>query len=644
MNKKATLIVALSCVYAGAANSVNYDLLGRRGSKMNTPMVYKNIDYSKKGNKQQGIASQGNKALMKRASGLQNGVVALEGAYCNKGLDYTTSYPVPFYLKRYYANGSTQAKTYDVATGSNGYIEHANSAFIPVPRWQNYVPNFTNVDARTNIPWYQFSMTEENYTFNSANTVVSSRFGNAQDMIHYLALSPDVRDYASKRWNVQSWYDTQNYGNVQEFGKVGVHITADALPVWMNYGAKPSFVQLEGNNVFNPTPVTEVASTRMYSTIKATAKDPVIYVGKNSPVHPAHPAWMGSQGPQIYVGVHAGIDEGGNNEALLQYSNVAQNLDNYIYDNRTIEIAGAGNYSARFNNGHVASRSQAANAVTVGVADGYTQAITSYTSHIYKYCERGIGNCSDGSVNYLRDGSKKPEIFNYSHFYLNDLKRTYNGSNSGSYTYMAVPLYDGTEVAAAYTASMVADLLTVNPFYRWHPEVVKALLITSGDNQVQALPSYNPVTSAVPTYQTLLFDKDHQSQFHDSRYWIGDVNLLKTHVANSRKEIRFSIKRPANKTKFKAAIAWLTSGNDIANLGKIPQDFDLYVYERSTNSTDNVSGVSKASSTTAADAYETISFTSNSEYLLFRILLYSDHANSENNGQIVLGFDLASSN
>ena len=111
MNKKATLLVALSCVYAGAANSVNYDLLGRRGSKMNSPMVYKNIDYSKKNSKQQGIASLDNKALMKRASGLQNGVVALEGAYCNKGLDYTTNYPVPFYLKRYEANGSTQART-----------------------------------------------------------------------------------------------------------------------------------------------------------------------------------------------------------------------------------------------------------------------------------------------------------------------------------------------------------------------------------------------------------------------------------------------------------------------------------------------------------------------------------------------------
>ncbi len=640
MNKKATLIVALSCVYAGAANSVNYDILGRRGSKMNSPMVYKNMDYSKKGNKQQGIASLDNKALMKRSSGLLNGVVALEGAYCNKGLDYTTSYPVPFYLKRYYADGSTQAKTYDVATGSNGYIEHSNSAFIPVPRWQNYVPNLTEISARTKIPGNQFSMTEENYTFNSSTTVYSSPYGNAQDLIHYLALAPDVRDYASKRWGVQ-WYDAQNYGNVQEFGKVGVHMSVDAIPVRLNNGAKPTFVQLEGDYAFNPTPLTEVASSRMYNTIKATAKDVVVYVDKNFPSHPAHPTWMGSQGPQVYVGVHAGIDEGGNNEALLQYSNVAQNLDNYIYDNRTIEIAGVGNYSARFNNSHVASRSHAANAVSVGVADPYSQSMASYSSYISKYCTQGVGHCSNGTN--LNDGSKKPEIYNYSHFYLNDRKRFYDGSVSGTYSYTAVPLYSGTEIAAAYTASMVADLLTVNPFYRWHPEVVKALLMTSGDNQLQTLPAYTPATSAVPTYQTLLFDKDHQSQFHDSRYWIGDINLLKTHVLDSKNEIRFSIKRPANKTKFTAAIAWLSSGNDIANLGMIPQDFDLFVYERSTANTNDVNGV-KARSTTSTNAFEKVSFTSNAEYLLFRIKLFSDEANSENNGQIVLGFDLAASN
>lgn len=87
----------------------------------------------------------------------------------------------------------------------------------------------------------------------------------------------------------------------------------------------------------------------------------------------------------------------------------------------------------------------------------------------------------------------------------------------------------------------------------------------------------------------------------------------------------------------------LHSGNDIANLGMIPQDFDLFVYERSNDNTDNVNGV-KARSTTSTNAFEKVSFTSSADYLLFRIKLYSDDARSENNGQIVLGFDLAASN
>ena len=638
MNKKVTLIVALGCIYAGAANTVNYDLLGRRGSKMNSPMVYKNIDYSKMEKKKQEVigAPLDNKALMKRGSGLLNGIVALEGAYCNKGLDNTTNYPVPFYLKRCYANGCVPAETFDHVSGSNGYMAHSNMYFKPVPRWSNYSPNYTVVNTNSFISG-QYSITDEYYPFNNSNTYVPSHYGYQQDSIRYLSLSPEQRDYISKRWAIQSWYDTPNYGNNQEFGKVGVHMTVDARPVRLNNddNAKPTFVQLSANNQFTPTPITEVASSRMYNTIKAIAKEPVIYVGKNSPAYPANPSWMGSQGPQIYVGVHAGIEPGAD-DSLTRYRWAARDLDNYIYDNRTIEIVGAGNYAVRFNNKHLASRAHASNAITVGAADGYSFTIAGYTSNISRYCTQGFANCSS-----LRDGSKKPEIYNYAHFYMNDLKRTYNGSD-GNWVYP--PLYDGTEVAAAYTAGMVADLLTVNPFYRWHPEVVKALLITSGDNALNTPYPHTPVTTAVPTYQTLLFDKDHQNEYHYSRYWIGDINMLKTHVENSRKEIRFSVKRPEGKTHFSAAISWLTSGRDIATFGKIAQDFDLEVYERNTDNIDNLTGSSKAYSGSLNNSFEKVSFTSSAQYLMFRIQLYSENSATENKDQVVLGFDLAAAN
>ena len=109
-------------------------------------------------------------------------------------------------------------------------------------------------------------------------------------------------------------------------------------------------------------------------------------------------------------------------------------------------------------------------------------------------------------------------------------------------------------------------------------------------------------------------------------------------------EIRFAVKRPEGKTHFSAAIAWLTSGNDIANLGKIAQDFDLYVYERNVDNINDISGSYKASSLSSNNAFEKISFTSSSPYLLFRIRLFGEADNTENKDQAVLGFDLAASN
>ena len=636
MYKKMTYVVALGCICAGAASSVNYDLLGRKGSKMNSPMVYKNIDYSKMKKDQSQIGSSlENKVLAKRSSGLTGNVVALEGAYCNRGLDYSTTYPVPFSLKKYFANGNTQTTTFDVIGGTNGYMYQSNQVFINVPRWPNYSPSYVTTGERSRAYETHYNVVEENYPFTPQNTKISSHYGHPLDSTKYLSFADEVKNYISGRYSIQSWYDVSNYGGVQEFGNVGIHMTVDALPVKMDYGADLTYIRTNWSDQFNPTPENEIASARMYSTIRAAAKSPVVYVGKNSVTNP------GSKGPQIYVGVHSGTDGVGNDvEESKYYSTEARNLDNYIYDNRTIEIAAAGNYSHRFNNSHLAKRAHAANAITVGAVDAFTTEIASYTSSVSKYCTKGIGNCADGKN--LRAGSNKPEVFNYSHFYLNDKKRTYTSwDNGGVNTYP--PLYDGTEIAAAYTASMVADMLTVNPFYRWHPEVVKAVLISSGYNALQgSIAPYTPASNDVPTYYSLIFDKDHNNSYHDSRYWIGDMNKLYTHVTSSKKEIRFSIKRPANKTKFTAAIAWLTSGNDIANLGKIPQDFDMYVYENTTANVNNITlGNYKAYSTKSSNSYEYVSFTSEAEYLTFRIRLFDDDSRSENNGQVVLGFDLA---
>ncbi|MBQ3640545.1 hypothetical protein II906_01225, partial [bacterium] len=45
-----------------------------------------------------------------------------------------------------------------------------------------------------------------------------------------------------------------------------------------------------------------------------------------------------SHGPQTYIGVHG---YGGSDKTA--YNSMARDLDNYIYNNRTIEIVAAGN-------------------------------------------------------------------------------------------------------------------------------------------------------------------------------------------------------------------------------------------------------------------------------------------------------------
>ena len=646
MNKKVAIIAALGCIYAGAATSVNYDLLGRRGSKMNSPMVYKNIDYSK-AKKDKGLGSSlENRRLMRQATGLKGNVNALVGAFCNKGLDYSTNYPVPYFMKRYYTDGNVDSSYYQTIAGMHGYLGPSSNYFMDVPTWQNYSYNEEHA-GKTNVGNYA----PENY-YSFSNPLENTLYGYYQ-VIQYKKLF-NVENQMSKRANIH-WYD-MGYNVCQECGKVGVYMAVDALPVELNENLDTNravkYIRHNPWDSYNATPETEIISSRTYNILKETARNAVFYVGSSLPQNPSNPSvpfasW--EVRPQIYVGVHNRKDPANvNNEQALYYSNEARVLDNHIYEKRTIDIVAAGNHWSRFNNGHLAAEAHAANAITVGAVDPSSGTIAGYTSNKSRYCSSGIGNCYNGSYS---TASEKPEIYNYTHFFMND-ETTYLEMNDQKRTYyqngipyVYYPFYDGTESAAAYTGGMVANLLAANPFYRWHPEVVKALLIASGDVAINSpYPHDGPVTTKMPSYYSLVFDREYSPYYHYSRYWIGNTEKLKTHNYSGKKEIRFIVKRPEGKTHFSAAIAWLTSGNDIANLGKIAQNFDLYVYERNANNINNISGSYKAKSDSLYNAFEKISFTSSAPYLLFRIRLTSEEQLSENKDQAVLGFDLAASN
>ena len=649
MKNKVTLIVALGCVYAGATNSVNYDLLGRRGSKMNSPMVYKKLDHSKT-EKQQLTSSLGNQGLKKMASGLSGNVDAMVGAFCNKGLDYSTSYPVPYYMKRYFINGSDQEDYFDSFTGRYGYLNASNSSFIPIER-ESYNDVSYSLSDETKIDQNVYAFSSSNYAF--SNNEMPSPFFN--ENIKYSAFF-NLEYPLSKRASIALWYDAGNYNVCQQCGDVGVYMVADALPVKLNRDSNPArevkYIAYSPWEWYYtiPTPETEMLSSKTYSVLKRSARNSVVYVGTYAPPNPAHPSWMNVHGPQIYVGLHNRPDVGVDQERAKYYSEAAKNLDNYIYNHRTVEIAAAGNYWSRLNYGHLAAEAHSVNAITVGAVDssGY---IAKYTSDESKLCDRGVNKCNDLASYNL--APTKPEIYNFSHFYMsketsypemNDRKRTYR-KKSDNTTYTYYPYYDGTETAASYTAGMVANLLEVNPFYRWHPEVVKALLLASGDvDMKKPYPHKTPATTKMPSYYSTVFDNSYSQYYHYSRYWIGNIEKLKTHVVDNKNEIRFSVKRPAGKTNFSAAIAWLVSGDDIDKVRILPQDIDIIVYERNVDDINSItnSSIGLEGHFSTNNPYEKISFTSSAQYLLFRIKIYRDDERSDNKGQLVLGFDLAS--
>ena len=454
-----------------------------------------------------------------------------------------------------------------------------------------------------------------------------------------------VRDGAgySHRSYIVDWlyenrpYTQLPYPTVNDWDHVGVYMVPDALPVKLNsYDDDVYYRRYSNIWSFSAQPREEMLASRAYRVLKQSSKYSRVYVGNTTPENPA------SRNPQIYMGLHfkKGINE--NTSETNQYTVAAKDLDNYIYTYRTTEIVAAGNFATtKYSNnpgtGYLAAEAHAENAITVGAVDASSKKMTSYTSYVTHM-----------------NGVTKPEIYNYSNFYMNDQYRTYsnNGSSEG-YN----PYFDGAEMAAAYTAGMVSDLLATNPFYRWHPEAVKAALITSSHLNMNTPYPHSTSVTQMPSYKCLVTINQNKSGSsgtanakydenycnHESRYWVGDAEKIFTRVNQSKKEIMFSVKRSANKHNIVAAIAWLSSGNDIANLGKIPQDFDLYAYENNTANVDNVNLSNwVARSTSAYNGYEKVSFNTNAEYVTFRIVFYSDSKNSENKGQVVLGFDVAS--
>ena len=609
MNKIIPIALTLGCIGAGAATS-NYDLLGRKGSQMNSPMVYRNVDYSKVKKDEQHQVGPFLESHSLKKMGMPNNVKAIEGAFSTTRDHGSKRY----YFRRHTVSGSDNcygANTQFCTYSWNDYKDLSNQNFIRINEDRYFTPSYetarqTNMRSGVSMQYPNYGNYMQNSPYASGQTIQYKDFYSVLGDVGY-----------SQADLVTNWFSSRA-------SYVGIFMGVDALPIRLRDGIPVRYVRTNSNESFNPTPDYEMKASRTFRLVSGTSRYSIRYVGKNHPNDPA------GQQPQVYMGVR--------NDRLSRtsgYSSLAKSLDNYIYQYRTLEFVPVGNYGQ--NEGQLNSMAHAANAISVGGIDPSLMSTPAYSS--YRTESLGIA---------------KPEVKNFTHLYSKDdnyveYARNYNSFINNSYTYQ--PFYDGTEVSAAYTTGMVSNLLATNPFYRWHPEVVKAMLLSS--------------VTWYPTFDYLVFDNttENNRHYYDSRYWNGDITKLKTRTVNNKHEIWFVVHNlsQSNGRSVRAAISWLSSGNDIARIGKIPQNFDLFVYgsnnssysclaDPSINLNNNSCGVNFnfsnpgsliRSSTSVNNAYEQVAFVSSYNYLVFKIVLTSDDPAGENHGQVVLGLNIS---
>ena len=310
--------------------------------------------------------------------------------------------------------------------------------------------------------------------------------------------------------------------------------------------------------------------------------------------------------PKIYIGSHSY----GNPGAV--YIEKSRDIDDYIYETRTIQFASVGNEANR-SGGQVSGIGRGVNVISVGaVLNNMTYDITSSWENPKL---RKISSDSESGREYV-----KPEIANFS-----DILFPEDGQISVKVKNRDVsidPYFGATSSATPYTAASTALLLDRFPFYRWHPEVVKALLITSSVKKINDAEQHDEdnvpfkIAMGVP-------DGKAMTQNNRSRFWNGDNGEF----FNSNGQISFTESNIEPNKKYRIAIAWLSSGTYVYNSGRIPQDIDLYVDQN---------GERVGYSGSWGNPFEFVEFTSNSD----RPLTITISRFRNDGGRVLLGYNL----
>ena len=303
---------------------------------------------------------------------------------------------------------------------------------------------------------------------------------------------------------------------------------------------------------------------------------------------------IASLNPQVEIGFHS---YSGNADSSYGAKDLA--LDNFIYSNDITSFVSAGNQNSSSGTFYVTSPGKALNAVTVGGVYPFSNNYESFS----RWMNSQIKN-------------QKPEIATYDYFsfpndphFSDDNGETYNG------------VMRGTSAAAAFAAGIMADVLHQHPFFKHHPEMAKALLITGSAKAIGNAASYDQdnnskAAKGIPLYKNLAWNTR-------SRYWRGDNSCC-----FSGDSIVFTESGIVKDKRYRIAISWLVPGGYVNQNKTISQDIDLYVVQ---------DGVTIASSTSAKNPFEVVDFTakSNSD-LKIRIKRFANSGV----GKVALGYNL----
>ena len=318
--------------------------------------------------------------------------------------------------------------------------------------------------------------------------------------------------------------------------------------------------------------------------------------------------------PKIYIGNHSYGSPGEryNGDSIRDGS--SRDVDDYIYATRTIQFASMGNDGNRNDSsGQVSAVARSLNVISVGaVLDNMTYDTTSS----WKNPKLRVNDSVPGSGReYV-----KPEIANFSNILFPGEERVRIQVNNGRLS--IDPHLGATSAATPYTAASTALLLDRYPFYRWHPEVVKALLITSSVNKIKGAEQHD-VDNAPFKIAMGIPDGKAMTQNNRSRFWNGDNGEF----FDSNGQISFTESNIEPQKKYRIAIAWLSSGTYVFKSGRIPQDIDLYVYQN---------GKRVDYSNSGANPFEFVEFKSNSGRPL--TIVISRYRND--GGRVLLGYNL----